>query len=500
MVRTLQVRLAATEPQYPTWWPLVVHRNVHSFSNDRYGTTSSNMAVTNPFGIAAARPRSRSRSRSISTVPDSEPDRQDFYRAQQERRQRKKREKSQLVADVLDDGPVPSSSKVTLHQIQPPVSANDIITIDESESEEVKPQVHVDLSRFKYDPSTLKVPTSRANLSASTSRAASALPPVGAIRQYIKKGKGKGKAVELPPCPIDEKLIKELRSCVVCGEDWPPRKMVKTKWNHMFTCHIDNYPTSIDHVSDLTDLIASALKKLIAADNGELSGRATILEQFANDGTGRTEIIGSNGELLGHSLTTADDSGPKKNKKKTRKGLAGLPRDVRVLAVDAEARDVLGGISEEVRGRLKTLWSDETEASTGVEYNQRQVESRASSDDGEETDFRPPATQVFGRSALVSRLGESRVGSGKTSMFHAESAFTLPDLGDHSEGGPPIGVLHEVDRNLVVNGLGDQPFRGRGDDDAGSSLRPDSPQQRSYKRFKISEDDVFGPSCPNDRI
>ncbi len=230
---TSQVKLAISSSILPTFWPLVVHRSFHSRSYGNNDSSSSIMAVINPFGIEPPRRRSRNRSRSISTVPDSEPERQEYFQAQKEKRQQKKREKSQSVVHVVDDDePVPSSSKVTLDHERPTMAANDIITIDESESEiGEQPQGRVDLSRYKYNASSiLKAPTSRANLSASTLRAKSALPAVGAIRQYVKKAKGKGNAVELPSCPLDEKLIKQLGSCVVCGDEWPTRKMVKTKW------------------------------------------------------------------------------------------------------------------------------------------------------------------------------------------------------------------------------------------------------------------------------
>ncbi len=278
--------------------------------------------------------------------------------------------------------------------------------------------------------------------------------------------------------------------------------------SHMFPCYIDNYPSSIDHLSDLSDLILSALKQLIAEDNGELSGRATLLQQFANGGKGGTEVLGPNGELLGHSLTTADDGGGQKKKRKTRKSLAGLPRDVRVLAVDAEARGTRGGIGEEVRGRLNVLWSDDVESANAAPHSNGDLDGVGFSyNESEEEDFRPPATQAFGHSTLLSRLGASRNAKEGKSMFHAESAFASPVLRDELEIESGMRRLQEVDDNLpVAEGSGRQPFRQRRDDDAGSSLRRETPQQsktafgeRPSKRLTLNEDDFFGPTNQDER-
>jgi hypothetical protein len=142
-----------------------------------------------------------------------------------------------MIAANTTGQPIASSSKVTLDCLQSDAiattPAEEVIVVDDSDSESAEEAVkpRVDLSRFKYGaPAVAKVATSRASLLASETRAASALPAPGAIRQYVKKAGGKGKAVAIPECPIEKQLMKEIVACVVCGTEWAGRKLTKTKW------------------------------------------------------------------------------------------------------------------------------------------------------------------------------------------------------------------------------------------------------------------------------
>lgn len=100
-------------------------------------------------------------------------------------------------------------------------------------------RARLDLDKYKYGSAAVsKGATSRAGVAARNRRGAGAgaggaAMQTGAIAPYvIKAGPSKKAAAGAADLPgtIPKDLFKELTSCVVCGEEWPARKMAKTKW------------------------------------------------------------------------------------------------------------------------------------------------------------------------------------------------------------------------------------------------------------------------------
>lgn len=146
---------------------------------------------------------------------------------------------------------------------EPGDSASDIEIVGDARTD-------MNLDQYRYDASAPpRVPTSRAGLAdrEKSTKAKSALPQPGSIERFVKPiagadgkennkpggSKGKRKATgaveiikapkakqekvkELPEYPVDEASMKELKECVVCGIEWKPRIILKTKWVSLLPC------------------------------------------------------------------------------------------------------------------------------------------------------------------------------------------------------------------------------------------------------------------------
>ncbi len=183
--------------------------------------------------------------------------------------------------------------------------------------------------------------------------------------------------------------------------------------------------------------------------------KATLLGQYAHAGP-KVAVVGQDGRVIAVDPYTDGEAPAKKPKK--RRALAGLPRDVRVLAVDAEDREGGGGLQKEVEKRLQQLWSDED-----VDTGRLLVDDDAWSDEEPARAQVPPATQAFGKSSLLAQLGE-RKRTGK-SLFGAEADFVIPLRESRLEG-------ENVAEHGLLEGYEPEPFReGRDGRSAGSPLR-----------------------------
>jgi hypothetical protein len=274
----------------------------------------------------------------------------------------------------------------------------------------------------------------------------------------------------------------------------------------MFECYLKSQPVSSEQAAiDVQAMITSVIKKLAAESNGELSARATLLQQYAHSGPSHTvEVLGPDGELIGNSCTAREGEVARKRKPRNRKAIAGAPRDVKVLPVDAEARVAYGGLHGEIQGRLSSM----LEGDEGGTRAPADSGDELSEDLLDEEPVLPPATQAFGKSALASRLGGgSTLGKAK-SIFHTESTFQLPSMTKE-----PLLDSHEAERSAALNEMDfntlaaesspKQPFQPRGDDEhAGSSLRRkakqhtrrSSQEHETGKRRKLESDELFALS------
>jgi hypothetical protein len=155
-------------------------------------------------------------------------------------------------------------AEIDLVTPEPGDSASDVEIVDD-------PRMDMNLDRYRYDASAApRVPTSRTGLAdrEKSRKAKPALPQPGSIERFVKPTGGASgkenaqpggseahsKAVgtvtiikvpkikqekvkkELPEYPVEEASMKELKECVVCGMEWKPRMMLKTKWVSLSTC------------------------------------------------------------------------------------------------------------------------------------------------------------------------------------------------------------------------------------------------------------------------